>query len=169
MHAREEQVHVVAQAFPPRSPKESVRTFETVNIYINLRHAKRRTRPGLPCFCFLCEVRRLFALRKFLTVYFCLRETLSINSKNSPSGVNTEVSVCGPIATDWCCCVFVGNLTFQEVLLLHEIGTLIKFISPESCRPVLSVVMPKVRDVLCVLYCTTQMQFPQEKTSTLFE
>lgn len=36
----------------------------------------------------------------------------------------------------------------QEVLLLHEVGALVKFIGPDVCEPVCQVVMPKVREEL---------------------
>lgn len=36
----------------------------------------------------------------------------------------------------------------QEVLLLHEVGALVKFVGPEVCESVLKVVMPKVGEEL---------------------
>lgn len=36
----------------------------------------------------------------------------------------------------------------QEVLLLHEVGTLFKFVRPDRCGAGLHVVMPKVRQDL---------------------
>lgn len=38
----------------------------------------------------------------------------------------------------------------QEVLLLHEVETLIKFVPPEACGAVLDVIMPKVRDLFTI-------------------
>lgn len=41
----------------------------------------------------------------------------------------------------------------QEVLLLHEVETLIKFVPPEAYGAVLDVIMPKVGDLpRCALY-----------------